>query len=710
MLRWLRNEASIIVRLLALPLLWLLLIVALLGAVAAYQVRHSYDIDVGSKADSAVVRNFHDIGSDSATGRTFRWSDAYGYVVLPGTGGGVPFTVTLTLNTGRPNVPVTIIVNGETFLQKPFSEGWRTLSFPVDASHPQALSSRDLVVEIRTPGYPAPDLPTQIQGVMLDSLQVSASGPGFVVPSIAQLLYLALAIVLVYLFVGRIFAPLANAAGGPTRARVAIRPPMWTVPGLLAGLAVAIAFDALLAEAHLAFTSATGGLAAPVVGVIISYILMVLVEAFARRIVPGAIWGARAIAGLVGLAFMVRLVAVLLPQVNIIDLPWHMKWLRELLIGDWQALYLPGALSRVPREWGLDVLIPKSPLFYFVAAPLAVLPWNLQDSVKVFACLLDVTLMLFCYWLLARYAPALGGWRAGLWAAFAYAFNPLSFRSLAYGILPTILAQWLTVASFALLIAIASRMLTVGGLADEPPRIRGLLFLFFVTLAASLVAFPTIAVFNTMILGILCIVWLWKRLPRTRRLAWTVGGTVVAAWALALVSYYGQYVSILLTTTLPDLLNPSSASAQGTAAAATDVAPSATPSVLHWAGPLDLLGWTASYETSLIPLLAGLAGLGVLWWAKSRSKSMSPGLAALSAITGAWMVVLPVFMIINYKVDMIGKHLFFTVVPLSLGAGIFFWNLVKRGGAARLYCLLAASALAWTAIAFWVQRLVQASN
>jgi hypothetical protein len=74
------------------------------------------------------------------------------------------------------------------------------------------------------------------------------------------------------------------------------------------------------------------------------------------------------------------------------------------------------------------------------------------------------------------------------------------------------------------------------------------------------------------------------------------------------------------------------------------------------------------------------------------------------------MVVLPLFMAVNYKVDMIGKHLFFTVVPLSLGCGIFFWNLVKRRGMARLFCLLAGGALAWTAIAFWVQRLVQASN
>jgi len=215
----------------------------------------------------------------------------------------------------------------------------------------------------------------------------------------------------------------------------------------------------------------------------------------------------------------------------------------------------------------------------------------------IFTCLLDVSLMLYCYWLMARFARELGGWRAGLWAAFAYAVNPLSFRSLAYGILPMVLAQWLTVTSFTLLVTIASRLLASDRHEGERANVGGLLVLFFVSLAASLVAFPRITVFNTMILGILTLVWLWRRLPQTRRLGWTVAAATVAAWELALVSYYGQYVSILITTTIPDLLNPATASAQGPGSTPADVAPSTTPSTVHWNSPLDLLGWTAGYLT-----------------------------------------------------------------------------------------------------------------
>jgi hypothetical protein len=705
----------------------------LAGAIVAYQIHYSFDLDVGTPIDQSFVRNFHDprveASVEGGAGRTFRWSDAYGYVDLAGTGGGAPFDITLTLNTGRPDVPVSVIVNGETLLQSTFSEGWRTLDLSVDASHAQALASRDLVVEIRTPGYPAPDDRTQIQGVMLDSVRVVSSGSGFVTPSITQLLYMGLGVLLVYLLLGRMLFPLAayNRAPRNSELRTQNSELLPFLGALLAAIALvallawyhsgdltaAIVLDDLLAWYRVPSTSAVGQVALPVAGTFaLSYILLVLVEPIARRIsgAPGARWGARVLASMIAVAFLVRFGAANLPQVNIIDLPWHMKWLRELLIGNWQALYFPGQLSQVPREWGLAVLIPKSPLFYFVAAPLAVLPWSLETSVKAFACLLDVSLMGFCYWLLARYAPALGGWRAGLWAAFAYACNPLSYRALAYGILPTILAQWLTVASFTVLLALASRIITASPDAQERPRIRGLLFGLFILLAASLVAFPTIAVFNTFVLGLLALYWLWRKhlptlstqhsaLSTQKRLGWTVVGVTAAAWALALVSYYGQYVAILINTTLPALLNPQAAAAEG-----VDTTAQAT-STVDWSGPLDLLGWTAGYMTSLIPLLSGLAGLALLWWAVRKG----PRMALFSALMGAWMLILPVFMVANYKVDMIGKHIFYTVFPLSVGAGIFLWGLARRGGAVRWFAYLSAGALAWTALAFWAQRLVQAS-
>src|SRR5204863_40780 len=114
----------------------------------------------------------------------------------------------------------------------------------------------------------------------------------------------------------------------------------------------------------------------------------------------------RVLAMSLALAFVLRYGGMALPQSVIIDMPWHMKWLRTLLAGDWQSLYFPGGLSSVPREWGLDLLIPKSPLFYFAASPLGFLPFDLDTLVKWLICFIDSTLVFAAFWLILRVGGA----------------------------------------------------------------------------------------------------------------------------------------------------------------------------------------------------------------------------------------------------------------------------------------------------------------
>src|SRR5207253_7215563 len=104
-----------------------------------------------------------------------------------------------------------------------------------------------------------------------------------------------------------------------------------------------------------------------------------------------------------------------------------------------------------PREWGLDLLIPKSPLFYFTAAPLGMLPFDLETLVKWLICFVDATVVLAVFWLVFRVG---GSKRAALLGAALYAFMPLAFRAFAYGILPTIFAQWLAVCLFVVVLAL----------------------------------------------------------------------------------------------------------------------------------------------------------------------------------------------------------------------------------------------------------------
>src|SRR5579859_3521584 len=190
-----RAEFRYLQQMLARPLFWAILGGLLLGAGAAYQVRQRYDVDVGGPADSLYLRNFQAPQAD-ASGRTFRQSDAYGYLILPGIGGGVPYSVTVTLSPARATMPLTILVNGAAVLQKRLPGGWQHYTFSVDASHPAALAARDLVIEMRAP----------VTGsILLDRVLVGAAGPGLVVPAWSQLAYLAAFVLLLYLLLARGF-------------------------------------------------------------------------------------------------------------------------------------------------------------------------------------------------------------------------------------------------------------------------------------------------------------------------------------------------------------------------------------------------------------------------------------------------------------------------------------------------------------------------
>ncbi len=520
---------------------------------------------------------------------------------------------------------------------------------------------------------------SRASGVDLDRVTVSAPGPGVITPSWGGLADLAALVLLVYLLAGRALSPL------PRAPRIA----------LAVAVVVAVVAVGWLALVHLPLTVALPHL---VTTAVLTYVLLLAAEWVAVRLAPAPPLAARGAAVLVAGAFLVRYGAMALPESVIIDMPYHMKWMHELLAGNIAALTDPhGGLNAPPGEWNLAVIIPKSPLFYFAAAPLAWLPGDLETAIKALVCLLEASTVLFCYALAARFGRALGGWRAGLAAGAVYAVMPLSFRALAYGILPTILAQWLSVAFFTGLLYWLPALGTPAGRRTAGRILAGLGLL--VLLAAALIAFPTIAVFDTVVLGGLVLTWLRRRPRRSVVLAGLLG----TAWVGAIGIYYGVYIVDLLTRTLPELLGAPGA---GTGSAAP------APSTVHWTGPLDLLGWTLDYLVSALPLILGGAGLAILW-GLARRRDAPPDIRAarpLAALTAWWMLILPVFLVANYRFDMIGKHLYFTMVPLALGSGFFLDRLAQRGPIARRWAGLLLLALAASALLFWATRLVQASS
>lgn len=653
--------------------IWLLTSAFLVALAALYQIPHSYTIDIGSPSDQAYVRNFHARLSDAR--HTYRWSDVYGYLSFPGLGGSRPFTISVEFDSVR-TAPVTLIVNGVSLFSRTVHPGWQTVTLAVDSSHPSALASRDAVLEIRAPDFRTEDSPAESKGVKVASVHVQqAPSGGFVTPPYLRVALLAAAIILAYLFVGR--ALFGFAALSRTR--------LW---GLLAALLSSAGLVAWLLANPVALSAASSHL---VVTSLSMFILLVLVERIVKGLAhpPSTAFAftTRGLALCVALGFGLRYGGMALPQSVIIDMPWHMKWLEILLSGNWQALYFPSAegLSSVPKEWGLNVLIPKSPLFYFAAAPFSILPFDIETLVKWLTCLIDATLILAAFQLVLRLG---GSHKAAVWASALYALMPLAFRAFAYGILPTIFAQWLATAVFVAL-------LLLKGTSWSALQWVGMVLL----VALALLAFPTVALFLTLVLLVISLAWwLDGRTPRSPTASqgnhnwqiWRIPLLLVLAWVLAIWAYYGLYISPVLTS-IGALLAPKPGGG----------------STVRWPGGfLQLLSWTATYVVSVLPALLGLLGLALLF----SQQPVSLNHRRTLWIIASWTAIAPLFLLVNYRIDMIGKHLFFTMTPLAVAGGIALWQLGRRGRLATVLAGLALFTLGWQGLIFWIDRLVRAST
>jgi hypothetical protein len=167
---------------------------------------------------------------------------------------------------------------------------------------------------------------------------------------------------------------------------------------------------------------------------------------------------------------------------------------------------------------------------------------------------------------------------------------------------------------------------------------------------------------------------------------------LVVAWVLAVVAYYGLYISPVL------------------ASASALLAPKEGGSTVRWPGGfLELLSWTADYVVTTLPTL--MAAIGVLLLVVGRQKH-SRTVVRNSALwlVLIWLGIGPLFLLANYKVDMIGKHLFFVMVPVAVTGGIAMWGLARHGRWGAMLAGLALGAVAWQGLIFWIGRLVGAST
>jgi hypothetical protein len=205
----------------------------------------------------------------------------------------------------------------------------------------------------------------------------------------------------------------------------------------------------------------------------------------------------------------------------------------------------------------------------------------------------------------------------------------------------------------------------------------------------AIVAFPTIAVFVTLVLLAYAVVLAMRTTSRAHSwAAWQVGAVVAGGWLVAVVAYYGLYVEPVVAS-----------------ARALLGAESRGGSVRWPGGPGELIGWTADYVVTVIPLLLGIMGLAAYFVVRPARRS---GLAFV--LLALWMAILPLFMLVNYRMDMIGKHLFFTVLPVAVLGGAALAPLWARRRWGALLTALVVGVVGWQGLLFWVDRLVRAST
>ncbi len=74
----------------------------------------------------------------------------------------------------------------------------------------------------------------------------------------------------------------------------------------------------------------------------------------------------------------------------------------------------------------------------------------------------------------------------------------------------------------------------------------------------------------------------------------------------------------------------------------------------------------------------------------------------------AWLAIFVGGMALNLRIDMIGKHIYYTVPAAAIAGGLILSHLWKRrmgGNAARVLAVLVGIQLVWAGLAFVAGRL-----
>jgi hypothetical protein len=693
MVGWAFTESRAVARLFRERQLWVALLGCLLLWMLAYQIPYDYRIDVGGNRqtgrqddDAPFLTDFNASEPDSLDAHPdavpFRWASADSTITLPGIGGG-RWNVAITAVSGR--------ADGSSVTSR-WDDGATTAVVTIDALPrvyqfaAAADAAGDLTLHTLTPPLDAPSDPRSL-GFVLFRVGVGAAGGQL--PAWRQLVWLAIALLLVYALLRRLACvpreALAIAIALATiaaillaRERMALTLMAPRLPLILAGCyALATILDpiywALPADAPLAHYQeradrrrpgsraderpAPPGLRnnEPARG------LDALVE---RRL---AVVGRRSsVVGLVVLALALRLGGMLHPHALFSDLGLHRHNLQGVAMGE---IYFTEGL---PSEAG-GGRAPYPPGQYLTLAPaLLALPGDdaaLNTLLKVGNALVD-SLVVGLVWYLLRRSGC--GSRAALLGAALYALPPPMLKSLLVGELANVFGQALALAPLGLLTLRARRPST-------KPAFAALAALLGLALLSHLGV--TISLFC--VLGFMGLAWLIRL--ETRRSLQALILAVMLIGGLVALFYYTSFADILggrLTGAAP-------AEPALVLDTTTKLRNEIELLLIRGVHPLLVtLGMTGTALIALRPRVwhrpwhqPALGSLLIAWWGGSL---LSLGLLLFASQGVRWQQ--------------------FLYPALCLGAGPALAAIWPHGRAGRLVVATLLAFLLWYGLAFWVTQ------
>lgn len=187
--------------------IYILGVISIAALFVAYQVKASFEIDLGEQGDEVYLHNFYSI--ETADDLSYRWSSDKSIIYLPGIGGYAPALLGLRLNGSRPaGLPlpiVTLTVNGRELTRFTATDEFETFEFVIDRETMGISGNLELEIDS---GFFVPaavmggdDL--RKLGVLVDTVSVrfERSLTSVVIPPPRQFFYLVIAIMGSFLLV-----------------------------------------------------------------------------------------------------------------------------------------------------------------------------------------------------------------------------------------------------------------------------------------------------------------------------------------------------------------------------------------------------------------------------------------------------------------------------------------------------------------------------